>query len=134
MNRIETGQRAPRLDEAIAIARAVNMDLDMLLDSPEALKWLDDTGTVVRGVLEAHKAIEAAVYDFHAMQWTLGHYRDELTKYIEAGAFDESGPQTAEKLVGRASEALSLTVDSAVEQAGERWAERLRKEKGDGHA
>ena len=121
VNRLESGQRAPRLDEALAIARALEADLGTLLAPPEAIAVLDATSASARDQHAQWRSIVALVDGFHDQRASLARLRTEVARRIQAGEYSGDTAVYAEQVLTSADQALARTAEEALDRGRRQW-------------
>ncbi|MUN61587.1 helix-turn-helix domain-containing protein [Kocuria sediminis] len=119
--RLESGQRAVRLDEAVTIARVLDITLDKLLVTPEAVAALDQAADLAHDMEGAHRNISEAVTTFLAAREGVAQGRAGVVHYAEAGVYEGPMAQHVEEMLALIDKALSLTVDDAVAHGTKQW-------------
>jgi transcriptional regulator with XRE-family HTH domain len=124
--RIESGQRAVRLDEAVTLAQVLNTTLDALLVTPEAMTALDSASQLAFEMDGAHGQISEAVATFLAVRAGVTQGRAEVVQHAATGAYEGTIGQHAEEMLAVIDKSLTLTVEGAVAQGTEQLEREIR--------
>lgn len=119
--RLESGQRAVRLDEAVIIARVLDITLDQLLVAPEAVGALDDASDFAFTLEGAHQSISEAVTTFLMVRAGVAERRAKVVQYAETGVYEGPLTQHVDELLEIIDKSLALTVEDAVAQGTDQW-------------
>lgn len=126
--RLESGQRAVRLDEAVVIARVLDTTLDQLLVVPEAVGALDDASDFAFTLQGAHQGISEAVTTFLMARAGVADRKAKVVQFADTGVYEGPFTQHVEEMLELIDKSLVLTVEDAVAQGTEQW----ERERGEG--